>query len=702
MSVRKNDKEQAAEPAVVGSLGDALMDAVIKQPDSPMASDVMAAVERNTSPAPEPTVAVEPQVVQHPVQEPVPAPRPAPAPVQKPVVQSTPNFNKPIEKAQPMEQQFDNTGFYGLDDSYSGLSRTLGLTSGAVDVNEFKKIAENILANDPTSSTSTYGKPLFVALEAAALGLPCNALAIVMHGRAGNANVPMVYTLLMEPAEPLVKRQYNVGNYTLDLKTVTGDIYTDETAKLVLGHVEKVTNATVGAIDTGFNVVPNFLDLKDPENEARVRALLFFAFGALNTAYDVRYGSQKFLSLKKSGQQQLTATANWSGKQLYTASGLPMRSDVVLTTTKRPRLVNNQPHQQSVASRPVTALSAYVDLLYAPPRVENNQNQFMSYGIPQTAKVMWFPRLVMTRSMPMGKVINIGELLLTLATSTVLGTNHNWINAFMPKRGVESIHDVGGLGWEHEFQPGVRAKIDTQDNSFSLPEFLNHTVVDNLYYSMDVEESGDMTWLESALVTIARGGEDSADAINYITRAADALTGGEFSKLFPAGEAIVANEVVRIHNGYYVDGDQKVDIRNIDHLAILNMTGKNGSGLAQKWSNSLVDYAANPVMSQADRENILAELAPNAVITGFSSRITFNAKFLFALATAIHKAGTTVQFMDTERQVSGDPRMTVQYANLGQGNAYTTSMVQQGYGPANNRNVRGVAAPVSTNYWAGL
>lgn len=701
MAVSKGSKDKAG----VGSLGDALMSAVAKQPDAAIADEVLASAERNLQPEPQPAPVSEPvpEVVQPAVEQSTAQPQ---APVYEPVARTA--VNKPnhsqtsVNKAQSMEQQFDNNAFYGLDDSYSGLSRTLGLTSGAVDVNEFKKIAERILANDPTSSTSTYGKPLFVALEAAALGLPCNALAIVMHGMNGNVNVPLVYTLLMEPAEPLVKRQYNVGNYTLDLKTVTGDIYTDETAKVVLSHVEKVTNSAVQCVDTGFNVVPNFLDLKDPDNEARVRAILFFAFGALNTAYDVRYGSQKFLSLKKSGQQQLMAQANWSGKQLYTAAGLPIRSDVILSTSKRPRLNSNQPHQQSIASRPVTALSAYVDLLYAPPRVENNQNQFMSYGIPQTAKVMWFPRLVITRAMPMGKVINIGEMLLTLATATVLGSNHNWINAFMPKRGVESIHDIGGLGWEHEFTPGTRAKIDTQDNSFSLPEFLNHTVVDNLIYSMDIEECGDMSWLEGALVSIARGGDDAAAAVEYITKAADALTGGEFSKLFPAGEPIVANEVIRIHNGYYVDGDQKVDIRNIDHLAVLNMTGKNGSGLAQKWSNALVESSANPVMSQADRENILAELAPNAVITGFSSRITFNAKFLFALANAIHKAGTSVQFMDTERQVSGDPRMSVQYATLGQGNAYTTSMVQQGYGPSNSRAPRGVAVPVATNYWNNL
>lgn len=702
MALKRNESDKADGSSGMGSLGDALLEAAAKKPDSAVAGELLAGGERSLESG-------NAQVINpEPVAQPIPAATPVqPAPTARPVQPAAPTHNHNSQTFESKEQKMEQANaYYGLDDSYSGLNRTLGLTSGAVDVNEFKKIAEGILENDPAASKSSYGKPSFITLEAAALGLPCNALAIVMNARNGAQNVPLVYTLLMEPSEPLAPREYNVGNYTVELKAVTGDIYGDDFARAVMNHVKKVTNSDADPIDTGANVVPNGLSLKDDENATHVRSILFFAFGALNTVSDVMFGTQKFLSLKVSGQQQLLANINWSGKQLETAAGNPIRADIVLTTTKRARFDRNQTAAHAAATRPVTALAAYMDLFYAPPRIEENPNQqqygYSSYGIPADAKVMWYPRMVITRCLPLGKVINVGELLLTLATATVIGTKHTWINGFRPVRGQVGIHDIGGLGWEHEFVKGQLAPIDSQDPKFSLPGLLSQTVVDNLFYSMDIDEVGDLTWLESSLLAIARGGEEAAAANDYIIAAANALTDNKFSECYDVTQPILVNEVVRVHTGYYMEGDQKVDLRNIDHLAVLNMTGKNGFGLAQKWSNALVDYPNNNALSQQERQNILGELAPNAVINGYASRVTFNSAFLFGLASAISKAGTTLVVNDDGRQATQEARVTASYASFGQGNVYTTSLVSQGYGNGQNRSPRAVQTPVSGNIWGNI
>lgn len=721
MSIRKDKKPEgestAADTGRIGTLGDQLLDAAAKS-EAALSEAVVSTADKLRAE----TVLVDPQPETPPIlhsEELTRGPaydsvkesvvlQPAAQPlVEAPVVTPT-KSNTRIEEKVMSEQTF---GFYGLDDSYSGMDRTLGLKSGAVSVNEFKKLAEKIIDSDPAASKSDrYGKPMFITLEAANVGLPCDALAVVMHTLREGRRIPMMFTLLMESAEPLERRQYNMGNYSIQIASVTGDIFNDGVAAVISQHVSNVLNTSEPIQSTGVNVVPKTLDLKDPENEKYVRNLLFFALGALNTAQDIRFSKQRFLSLVKplgDGKfekinQTLHAQAVWGGRALETASGLPIRSDVVLTTTIRSGLKAAAGLTQNVATRPVTALAAFIDLLYAPPRIDNNgQQTYANYGIPQNAKVVWFPRMVITRNRPMGKVINVGEMLLSLASATVLGSNYNWINAFQPKRGVEDIHDIGALGYEHEFVPGQRAKIDTQDKSFQLADFLNHTVEDNLLYSMDIEEAGDLTWMESVILQAAGTGPEAASAKALLIKAADALTGNSFSKRFNANAKIVASDVVRVHLGHFPDGDQLVDLRNIDHLAVLNQTGKNGTAIAQKWSNALVNYRNNEAFSLEEREKILLELAPNATITGYANRVTFNAHFLFALADAIADAGTTINIVEAERVGRGDDRLAYSYASeFGQGANASTGLAVTGYA-SNARNTRGPSAPNSGNIWTG-
>lgn len=728
--IHDKDKDQSDTPKVeqptksddtghVGSLGSALLDAVgAKDSDTHLAETVVkTASTLNQQQAakhqqPKETQPVEGVLVDRAEHH---TPHVEPARPHRETIQpervapvASQNTQNTYKEEKNMSQNF---GTYGLDDSYSNMDRTLGLNSGAVDVNEFKKQAESIIENDPASSKSgAYGKPMFLTLEAATLGLPCNALGIVMHAQKDGRRIPLLFTLLMESAEPLERRSYNMGNYSIQIASVTGDIFNDAVAQLINSHVQRVLNTKEQVLSAGVNVVPKSLDLKDPENTKYVRNLLFFALGALNTAADVRFGTQKFLSLVKplgEGRfekiaQTLHAQAVWGARAMETAAGLPIRSDVVLQTTIRSGNKATANLTQNVATRPVTALAAFIDLVYAPPRMDNNgQQTYASYGIPQNAKVVWFPRMVITRNRPMGKVINVGEMLLTLATSTVLGSNYNWINAFQPKRGVEDIHDIGALGYEHEFVPGQRAKIDTQDKSFNLPDFLNHTVEDNLLYSMDIEEAGDLTWMESALLACADKGPEGDAARAYIRKAADALTGGAFSRHFGPNDKIVANEVTRVHLGHYPDNDQLVDLRNIDHLAVLNQTGKNGSTIAQKWANAMASYNGNEALSLEEREKIIMELVPNATITGYANRITFNAHFLYALANAIAECGTTINVVEADRVARGDDRMAFSYANeFGQGAKPQNNLTTYGYSSPTRSN-RGPAAPQSGNIWHG-
>lgn len=719
MGIKKDDegrenapvKPETEDTGRIGTLGAAFLEAASKDGETAIAEKVVTSAQSLR----EETVLVEPQpepavrysepasVIEKPDNQSF-----APKPQQAAPVATNPNKNIRNED-KVMSETTNNFGYYGLEDSYSGMDRTLGLNSGAVSVNEFKKIAEKIVDSDPASKKDgAYGKPLFITIEAATVGLPVDALGIVMHAKKDGRTIPMLFTLLMESAEPLERRSFNMGSYSLTVASVTGDVFNDGVAAAITSYVANVLNTQETILSTGVNIVPKSLDLKDPENEKYVRNLLFFALGALNTAYDVRFGKQRFLSLVKplgNGKfekipQTLHAQAVWGGRPLETAAGLPIRSDVVLQTTVRAGLKAAAGLTQNVATRPVTALAAYVDLVYAPPRVDNNgQQTYHSYGIPQNAKVVWYPRMVITRNRPMGRVINVGEMLLSLATSTVLGTNYNWINAFAPKRGVDDIHDIGALGYEHEFVPGQRAKIDTQDKSFNLADFLNHTVEDNLLYSMDIEEAGDLTWMEAAILQCAAGGEDGAAAKEYIIKAADALTGGAFSSRFNKNAKIVASETVRVHLGHYPDGDDLVDLRNIDHLAVLNQTGKNGTATAQKWSNALVNYRGNEAISLEEREKILMELVPGAVITGYANRVTFNAHFLFALADAIADAGTTINIIEADRVARTDDRLAYSYAGeFGQGANATSGLATYGY-TNNQRNPRGPSAPNAGNIW---
>lgn len=636
------------------------------------------------------TAAVAPQ----PEVTPVAAPTP-PVPQAQPVVQPAAANNK-VNVNSTKEIPMTTVRSYTLDEAESS-HRTLGLASTAVNVNDLKRRIAELLKSDPTSSQDAYGVPSLHIVEAAATGLPCNALLLIQHADIDGKRVPFFFTLLMETTDALPRRPYSNGSYPLEVLTVTGDIYNDEVRTVIAKQVTDLAGG-VEASDAGFRTVPATLDISKEENLKYVRALAFFGFAALNTCIDVAIGQPAFLDLPKSGQQTLAATIQYNGQEQWeTGVGESIRSDVVISTSRFKKALGIA--GMAGVAQPATALAGYMDLFYAPAGYDPNpvaQTQpYNAYGTNQPDKAMWFPRFVITRTQPMGRVISLGEMLLTLATATLMGQNYNWTTPFMPKRAVEfDRHDIGALGYEHEFQPGVRDRINTQDESFNLFEFLTHTVHNRLFYSWDIEESGDLSWIEGIFLKAAEGDVTAQDTI---WEAGQVLTGNRLGKGFDRNtQKMFADEIVRIQLGSFPDGDRRRDSREFDHLAWLNIFGKKDPTVAEKWSNALVDYPTNNAQSLVDREALLNEVGVKT--TRYAQRITPNPEFLLALANAIKGAGTTITYDAANAQHQAVPRVALQYVQFGQSPEASTGLFQQNYhGQQRAGGARPVASPVSHN-----
>lgn len=342
----------------------------------------------------------------------------------------------------------------------------------------------------------------------------------------------------------------------------------------------------------------------------------------------------------------LVVQPRYDNKTFLNSVGSPIRSDVqVFFTSQQAATNNSRSINDSGRIVKVSQIDGFVDLVWAPVVEANNFGMYQPNVDPRTFYQKYAARFVITQ------VVNeylqtLPAYLLSLVTATLVREQNNWYNAFRPRAVIPNsvdLHDIGAINLEVNL-PNTEGKVlDTKEAGFDLGKlatFMSACIRPGLILSMDVEDTGPETWSTSVFAVASNGnGQAQSNAQAAIYNAANHLTSGAFQEFFQGG-AMFADEGNRIHLGHYVDnnGNQR-DIRDLDYVAILNLTGSQDLEIIKRYSDTFTRVDQNINQRLSDRKRILSGLVPGLEITGYATRVTFTEAFVSALTRACQKAG---------------------------------------------------------------
>lgn len=559
-------------------------------------------------------------------------------------------------------------------------SRPLSRRSSGADVKAFEVAIRkemNDIAGDMKDNFA-----LYVLNNTANQTLLSSILLCLNVQDAKGANHSLVFNLIVEGSGPRRDSRFiPINGQQVEIEWTPGDVaaepHTWQKIELFLNEQlgRNVQFHYVGAL-----VLP--LELSS-EDEAHLHQVVFNATQALYTAMenDVTQAEAPISVSMIDNNAQMSATLDYNPAPLTNAVGLPVRND--LSIVLRGTMQGQQGSQGYDQPIDLTRVAGFVDLVYA-------EQQPPAFG-QQPPTQRYYPRYVMTLLDSEVDAITPELQLLSLSTATLLARNMQWGAAFAPRyniAGGQDLRDIGAIGYEVGLSPDPQApreRFDTKSQSFGLPQLaqlLGTTVYDQLVYSLDIDEAGELTWLHQVFLAAASG---NMDAYQSIVDSANNLTDQHFGRLWNGGP-IVVDDQNRIHTGYFNGNDGlKHDVREIDYVAMLNLLGHQDMGVVLQWSDSFLNTSIPEPMRVETRSRILKSLLNDYKHKGFARRVNFTPEFLGALAQACANAGLGIRQQNTFQVFSGATgRGAFAGQQFGLGAAQAGSMfnfgTQPGYG----------------------
>lgn len=487
----------------------------------------------------------------------------------------------------------------------------------------------------------------------------------VLCAQANNLkDKPVAYHayLIEESGNPIPSDVRQIGNVQVELQRLPSDANDPELRSKVAEAVHaKYPGST--CLETSSEVIPRSFELK---NEERLWYAFINGALALRAMFDLHY-SDKDLSLNGAERDStLTVHVERNNQASFDTSGLPVRSDVTISTIARGKQdqqftsLNRQ--RQAVLAR----ITGYTDLIWR----RQPTNQGAAWGIQQQQQQydpLYQPLFVITSSNP-EDVQSLPAQLFTLATATAMLEDRRWTFSLMPRKGTGKkkeidLHDIGAVGFDANFennQDGVGARITgTNTDDFTLGKLnslLSLVSQPNPLLAIDVAECGSATWQHAVFSAAA---DNNQQAVEAIVKAADYLTNGHFSKNWKGGR-ICYNYGGRIHMGFYLDQDRNpVDIRNISYLTVLNMLGDRDMNVVRQWSESFNNDSIPLELRLQYRKNVIDQFYPT--YTGFGRRNVFDGAFIQALAKASADAGLRMKPEVPYTEATTDVRMPASF-----------------------------------------
>lgn len=485
-------------------------------------------------------------------------------------------------------------------------------------------------------------------------------LVLIMMGgqKANGRNTVAVHTLIAEPQEMInADHTYQVGNQQVEIPAVAGNIYTDDLWKRIERRVIEL-NGDVDVADAYASVVPREMPYT---NDQHVSYVLMLAVEAVYRTLIDEVGAQHDVFSVTNPDlvprnYRMNSRIIVNSQDAINAVGLPVRADLQIVVAGSESANQNDPYGSG--GREYTAVDGYINLMYQRP-------QPAAYGMPPVSQ-HYYPQFVMTNVESRFGPSTLELFLLALHSVSNVGKNWAWVAQFLPRmNGNNPLKSLDGIGLEVPQltgDPSKPALLDTRalstDDFYRLVTMAVHP---NLTISMDIEECGSTSFLSTQLLKAAIG---NPQAISAIIRAADNLTGNHFSTMFKGG-AILADDQNRIHLGYFYNQDrERVDIRHLDYLAVLNHTGADDIAKVTEWDGTFYDYGTEMDLRLHRRTKLIKDILTEPRFKGYARRVTWTADFINALNAAVIKAGCTIVPSNTAFEFNNNQRHMFQ--NIGQ------------------------------------
>ncbi len=506
---------------------------------------------------------------------------------------------------------------------------------------QFIKTATEILEADKTT-TNRY-KMITLTPEQDSVALTTIAIARSEKNPAGQ-DIVVVHSLIVEGGK-IEPRKFNVNGFhqtQIQIESTAGDTYTETYWQILTGKLSKFYNNAVFE-DAHANIIASEVDLKEATS---VRNILSAATTAVDNTLDLFTNPNRFVlthnDIKSDQQLRLTSTMDFNPTEALTSNGLPIRSDIAITTALVP-VANWQQKDFTNPKLNLVTTDLYVDLAY----VGNAQQSMGGFGqqaynpYMMNAYKTYAPRVVIT-NIDSQYTMSTEMMVLGIINATLLSNQQSWIAGFRNKTtasGGPGIRNIAAVGYE---VPGLVEKPSLVDvGAVSIPDLVNTVCHDQLIYSLDVPEIGDNSYIENIFIAAANG---DLQAYNAIITACNNLTNNMFGQMWQSGNAILVDDKCRIHNGYFYFDNKAVDFRELDYLAILGLFGERNPENVIAYANTFRPDATTELQRLEERYRILqlAEGAGHMHLKGYSRRLTFTSQFIAALLGAFTHAGLTI------------------------------------------------------------
>jgi len=442
----------------------------------------------------------------------------------------------------------------------------------------------------------------------------------------------------------LPTRQIQAGNQTIELPCVPGDAFNEGVRQKVIRSLQSIHPGADIRV-TGAMVIPTEVSHKDAAMMQRFWGYTAEACAAtanMVSGYSLRdvFTVADFLETDR-----FYARIDQNVKGV-TSAGIPVRSDLAVNVYGVSGQNSNDPFNTNQV--PICTVDTYTDLVYRPLQP--------APGALQQPTQCYVPVVNISKiSSELGEE-NLEIRLLAIASATVLAQHYAWATPLNPRLNRDNLdlRDIGSLSYEvpalADGKQGV--KIDTRSSQFDdmrFAELLKHTVVGNeLYFRLVLEDTGEMSWLDSIFHQAAQQGERGTKALRAIVAAANRLTNNKFNNHYKGG-AIVYDEQTRIPLGYYNDGRNggvavPAPITNIGYLELLTILG----GTDLKFVTEYDTFTGNREIPMDQRYSKTLEmldrvLQGNFTLKGVAYPVLLDNDFLKALCTALMEASWSIQ-----------------------------------------------------------
>lgn len=302
----------------------------------------------------------------------------------------------------------------------------------------------------------------------------------------------------------------------------------------------------------------------------------------------------------------------------------------------------------------VGCVTGYVDAVYVGREPESNATFWRTDNVQS-----YMPAFIITSVDSGQDAVTAESIGFNLAAVSVLARENRWVAAFRSQGTKNPLRHVGALGCQ---LPALDSPISGDGSFVPMGKVLNDAEYrysrfcqlafewDSLLFMLDIEESGEMSPMLSAVADIAISNDKGA--LKYWNDAMDYLTEGRYSQIWrDAGEPRIFEDMdLRIPLGTVrleENSDKEFDLRTLDQVAIANLEDDKDEACIEEIENYNEAFYGTTYTGEQRTEVICryirSRYAGLVKFTGYARRVRVTTALLDILAESFEANGAAIE-----------------------------------------------------------